>query len=58
MKNLTKILLSVCILLISLILIVISASLFEFLPIEAYHWSVCLGSTYADNKIFKMPPLQ
>ena len=34
MKNLTKILLSVCILLISLILIMISAALFEFLPID------------------------
>ena len=39
MKNIIKILLSVCILLISLILIMISASLFEFLPIE---WSVLL----------------
>ena len=39
MKNLTKILLSVCILLISLILIMISASLFAFLPID---WSVLL----------------
>ena len=34
MKNLTKILLSVCILLISLILIMISGALFEFLPID------------------------
>ncbi|MDY3928387.1 MAG: hypothetical protein SOZ34_03385 [Clostridia bacterium] len=39
MKNLTKILLSVSILLISLILIMISASVFEFLPID---WSVLL----------------
>ena len=39
MKNLTKILLSVCILLISLILIMISASLFSFLPID---WSILL----------------
>lgn len=39
MKSLTKILLSVCILLISLILIMISASLYEFLPID---WSVLL----------------
>ena len=39
MKNLTKILLSVCILLISLILIMISAALFEFMPLE---WSVLL----------------
>ena len=39
MKNLTKILLSVCILLISLILIMISASLFAFLPI---YWSILL----------------
>ena len=36
MKNLAKILLSVCILLISLILIMISAALFEFLPIDLY----------------------
>lgn len=34
MKNLTKILLSVCILLISLVLIMISGALFEFLPID------------------------
>ena len=34
MKNLRKILLSVCILLISLILIMISGALFEFLPID------------------------
>lgn len=39
MKNLTKILLSVCILLISLILIMISASVFTFLPID---WSILL----------------
>ncbi|MGM9550789.1 MAG: hypothetical protein ACI3XA_00885 [Clostridia bacterium] len=39
MKNLTRILLSVCILLISLILIMISASVFEFLPID---WSILL----------------
>ena len=39
MKNLTKILLSVCILLISLILIMISGSLFMFLPID---WSILL----------------
>lgn len=39
MKNLTKILLSVCILIISLILIMISAALFEFLPID---WSILL----------------
>ena len=39
MKNLTKILLSVCILLISLILNMISASLFEFLPVD---WSILL----------------
>ena len=39
MKNLAKILLSVCILLISLVLIMISASLFEFLPID---WSILL----------------
>lgn len=39
MKNLTKILLSVCIILISLILIMISAALFEFLPID---WSILL----------------
>ena len=39
MKNLTKILLSVCILLISLILIMISAALFEFMPLE---WSILL----------------
>ena len=34
MKNLSKTLLSVCLLLISLILIMISAALFEFLPID------------------------
>ena len=34
MKNIANILLSVCILLISLILIMISAALFEFLPID------------------------
>ena len=34
MKSLKKILLSVCILLISLILIMISGALFEFLPID------------------------
>ncbi|MDY3031475.1 MAG: hypothetical protein SOS24_06930 [Clostridia bacterium] len=39
MKNLANILLSVCILLISLILIMISAALFEFMPLE---WSVLL----------------
>ena len=39
MKNLAKILLSVCILLISLVLIMISASLFKFLPID---WSILL----------------
>ncbi|MGN0178646.1 MAG: hypothetical protein ACI4DY_04290 [Monoglobaceae bacterium] len=39
MKNLTKILLSVAILLISLILILISGSFFEFLPID---WSILL----------------
>ena len=39
MKNLAKILLSVCILLISLILIMISGSLFMFLPID---WSILL----------------
>lgn len=39
MKNSAKILLSVCILLISLILIMLSASLFEFLPID---WSIFL----------------
>ena len=39
MKSLAKILLSVCVLLISLILIMISASLFEFLPID---WSILL----------------
>ena len=39
MKNLSKTLLSVCILLISLILIMISAALFEFLPID---WSILL----------------
>ena len=39
MKNLTKILLSVCILLISLILIMISASVFTFLQID---WSILL----------------
>lgn len=39
MKNMTNILLSVCILLISLILIMISAALFEFMPLE---WSVLL----------------
>ena len=39
MKNITNILLSVCILLISLILIMISAALFEFMPLE---WSVLL----------------
>lgn len=39
MKNLTKILLSVCILLISLILIMISTAMFAFLPID---WSVLL----------------
>ena len=44
MKNLTKILLSVCILLISLILIVISASLFEFLPIDRSILLVVLSS--------------
>ena len=39
MKNMTKILLSVCMLLTALILIMISASLFEFLPLD---WSVLL----------------
>ena len=39
MKSLAKILLSVCILLISLILIMISAAMFEFIPID---WSVLL----------------
>ena len=39
MKNLTKILLSVCILLISLILIMISGASFEIFPFE---WSVLL----------------
>ena len=39
MKNLTKILLSVCILLIALILIMISAATFEIFPFE---WSVLL----------------
>ena len=39
MKNLANILLSVCILLISLILIMIRAALFEFMPLE---WSVLL----------------
>lgn len=39
MKNLTKSLLSVWIILISLILIMISGSLFEFLPID---WSILL----------------
>ena len=39
MKNLANILLSVCILLISLIFIMISAALFEFMPLE---WSVLL----------------
>ena len=41
MKNLVKILLSVFILLMSLILIMISTSLFEFLPID---WSILLVS--------------
>lgn len=39
MKNLAKILLSVCILLISLILIMLSAALFDFLPVA---WSILL----------------
>lgn len=39
MKNMANILLSVCILLMSLILIMISAALFEFMPLE---WSVLL----------------
>ena len=39
MKNMANVLLSVCILLISLILIMISAALFEFMPLE---WSVLL----------------
>lgn len=39
MKNTANILLSVCILLMSLILIMISAALFEFMPLE---WSVLL----------------
>lgn len=39
MKNMANVLLSVCILLISLILIMISASLFSFLPID---WSILL----------------
>lgn len=39
MKNLAKILLSVCILLISLILIMLSAALFDFLPVD---WSILL----------------
>lgn len=39
MKNLTKILLSVCILFISLILIMISVALYEFFPVD---WSILL----------------
>ena len=39
MKNLTKILLSVCIILMALILIMISAALYEFMPID---WSILL----------------
>lgn len=39
MKNLAKIFLSVCILLISLILIMLSAALFDFLPVD---WSILL----------------
>lgn len=39
MKNLSKIFLSVCILLISLILIMLSAALFDFLPVD---WSILL----------------
>ncbi|MDD6483468.1 MAG: hypothetical protein PUF72_02705 [Clostridiales bacterium] len=39
MKNMANVLLSVCILLISLILIMISAALFEFFPID---WAVLL----------------
>ena len=26
--------------------------------VQAYTWGICLGSAYADNKIFKMPSLQ
>ena len=39
MKNTANVLLSVCILLISLILIMISAALFEFFPVD---WSILL----------------
>ena len=39
MKNMANVLLSICILLISLILIMISAALFEFFPVD---WSILL----------------
>lgn len=44
MKNMANILLSVCILLISLILIMISASVFAFLPIDRSFLLVALSS--------------